>query len=187
MLARGEARICPQGYMIAKAKFLSHSQMNWRQSIERFLRDRATERQSLKRIVSFTWQLSLAILICVCVGRQSVSVREQLFHSHGIFRAICFSSFPTVYSLLLWALVRAERRGRMPTIHLGAFGEMSYWGYGWNNWLTWHCIQFCLPELSGTHISSFNWPHGGFSKKSHRALFRYKLYPRNTGLWLFSL
>lgn len=64
---------------------------------------------------------------------------------------------------------------------------MSYWGYGWNSWLTWYFIQFCLPESSGAHISSVQWPHGGVSKKSHRALIRCKLHLRNSQVWPFGL
>ena len=49
--------------------------------------------------------------------------------------------------------------------------------------LTRHFIKFCLPELSGTPISSINWSHGRFSKRScseHRAFIRCKLHSRNS-------
>lgn len=71
-------------------------------------------------MVSFTGQLSLAILVCVCVGRQPISIIQEavILLSWHVQGHLLLFIFPPLVS----SSVRGEGRGN--------FGEMHYWGYG---------------------------------------------------------
>lgn len=103
------------------------------------LRCGAPERHPLKRTVSPLTASPSPSCLCVCwEAVHSQVIQEQLLHSCGPFRAICFSAFSTFYFPAPVSSVRAEGRGRMLALYLGKCGEMSYLPYGWNNWLTWY-------------------------------------------------